>query len=85
MKVRVYYDGYKDRYYPQYKEWFKWHCFRELSHYQSHYLVDVGFETKNNAIKYLTMKKIEYQKEKEREAAARERDKKSGVVYEDVI
>jgi len=76
MKVRVYYDGYNNIYRPQYKGCGLWRSFIEFESTPygcpSKLLTDCS--TKEEAIAYLNKQKSQ-----------RERSKKSGVVYEDVI
>ena len=50
-----------------------------------YYEVVESAHTKEGAVNYLHCVKARIQKERESEAAAKERSKKSGVVYEDVI
>jgi hypothetical protein len=87
MKVRVYYDGYNDVYRPQYKWCGFWRSFIEfgITPYGCGPILKTHRATKEEAIAYLNKKKAQRKAERESEAAAKERSKKSGVVYEDVI
>jgi hypothetical protein len=86
MKVRVYYDGYKDEYLPQYKDWGIWRTF-EWDKLVGYRVVkfEMKFPTKEEAIEYIEWVNQRNKVKKEREAAAKERDKKSGIVYEGEI
>ena len=86
MKVRVYYDGYKDVYFPQYRWfgiWRPYKCFEYGA--MGVYYSNRECQTKEDAIAFLKIQKTNRKIDQEREAAAKERSKKSGVVYEDVI
>ena len=86
MKVRVYYDGYHDVYLPQGKLCGIWFTFHEFDIMGVGALGDkVRFRTKTSAVEYFIKLKAERKTAQESEVAAKERSKKSGVVYEDVI
>jgi hypothetical protein len=80
MKVRIYYDGYKDQYQCQYRQFGIWRIFRDDWDGTKQIYV-----TQSGAVDNLTRIKVERQADRKKEAAAKERSKKSGVVYEDVI
>jgi hypothetical protein len=87
MKVRVYYNGYKNVYLPQHRWFGIWKTFTtsETDFYFSEFCTDLEYSSQEKAVAYLNLVKEQCQKDRKREAASKERAKKSGVVYEDVI
>ena len=87
MKVRVYYNGYEDRYIPQYRwSFFFWFPFDDvypLRYFDSFIPVSLGFRKKDEAIEWLNNKKIAIQKERERVSVAKNRS--NNIVYEDIV
>ena len=84
MKVRVYYNGYEDVYIPQYRwfgVWRNYKCFKAIDGY--YFIRECS--AKEDAIAFLNAQRTNRKVDREREAAAKERSKKSGVVYEEVI
>lgn len=84
MKLRVYYDGYKDRYIIEHK-WFglMWRsyvtfrsCYDGLT--EEYYI----FKSEQDAIEFVNAKRNEVEEERKIEALAKERSKKSKVIYE---
>ena len=86
MKVRVYYDGYKDNSQAQYRELGIWRTYKYCvcGVYGAEH-INREFKTKEDAITFLNIQITIRKANQESEAAAKERSKKSGVVYEDVI
>lgn len=79
MKVRIYYDGYYDEYKPQYRKYGFWFNFLAPIY------GDIGFCKLKDAIEFLEGEKRRRIVNKEEEVLAKERAKKSGVVYEGEI
>ncbi len=85
MKVRIYYDGYADRYLPQYKLCdFIWVPFKA---YQLFHAKDnrqkLKFLHKDDALNWLQFKKNDLLIEKKRKQEAVLRAKSTGVVFEE--
>ena len=88
MKVRVYYDGYKDTYIPQYRWFGIWRPYKRFEYIRAGaycYYINREHQTKEDAIAFLKIQKTNRKIDQEREAAAKERSKKSSVVYEETI
>jgi predicted alpha/beta-fold hydrolase len=86
MKVRIYYDGYANTYLPQYRWFGIWFNFRGcISKYGSQFNLSREYDTKDEAIKFLDGEKLRRKANRNTAAAGKERAKKSGVAYEDVI
>jgi hypothetical protein len=87
MKVRVYYDGYEDEYLPQYMKWGTWWTFKWDKFVDCVGVVKIEMKcpTKEDAIEWIEWVKQRNKVAREKELAAREREKKSGVVYEGEI
>lgn len=85
MKVRVYYNGYKDIFFPQWKGWFLWHNFmdEDAMDWACESYPPFTFSKKEAAIAFLEKKHKELSIERYKEDAARFRAKKSGVVFQD--
>jgi hypothetical protein len=82
MKVRIYYEGYENIYLCQYKKWGIWWNFTKwFSGGDDGYTDRRIFMTMEEAKEFLASEKTEYLEGKKLEAAAKERDKKSGVVH----
>lgn len=79
MKVRVFYKGYENRYFPQYRKFGMWRDYT-VKH-SLHDDPNGGFATEKEAIKYLEHEKIK----KELELMKLKRDKLSRSVYETEI
>lgn len=84
MKVRIYYKGYDDLYRCQYRKYGIWWNFKKWvggGCYDAGYTTNRSFATLEEAKAWMASARAEYINDNKSRAAAKERDKKSGVVY----